>query len=577
MSAKRSPAARAVSRFGRRRLLASGAGISGSVLIGLSAAACAGRSTATTGSGQASTASAGQQPQPGGTLNIYAATNQVLDGQKTSSGPGPVVGGAQSRVFRIKTTADPKVYEDHDIESDLGLSAESPDAMTWTIKLRPGAKFHDIPPVSGHAVEADDIKATFARAIDPATANPNRGSLAMIDPAQIETPDAQTVVFKLLYPYAPFRKALASTSYAWIFPREVLNGGYDPAKTVIGSGPFIVDSVQPDVASTVKRNPGWFESGRPYLDGIRVAIVPDGQQQLAQFSAANLDVLLVDNSNDLQTASQRNPKAAVIKAVDGRAFPIYGQLGDPTSPFQDIRVRQAISMAIDREALGKAIFNGQTVYKLFVPGYLGKWALGPEDLPQSSQQYFQHNPAEAKKLLAGAGQSNLQLRFAYVSNGTFTTPAYVQQAQTIASMMNDAGIKTNLVTQDYNKEFIGGGKGSRQGNFDKDVVGFFAEAVYTEADDYLYIYFHSKSTSNGEKLKDPILDAMIDKERTIVDEDARLRAIQDIEKYIADKMYVIPTVGSYEWYLTQPRVQQFRYSKAANFTESYANVWLSAK
>jgi peptide/nickel transport system substrate-binding protein len=557
------------SRASRRRLLAAAGG---TMLVGLGSA-CASRSRAPAGA--TAPASAAQPPRTGGTLSLYATANAVLDAQKTSSGPAAIVQGVQSRIFRIKTGLDPRVYADHDIEPDLGVSAESPDAITWTVKLRSDARFHNVAPVNGHPVDAEDVKATFIRALDPATNNPNRGSLTMIDPAQIETPDKNTVVFKLLYPYAPFRKALASTSYSWIFPREVLSGGYDPAKVVIGSGPFIVESIQPDVAWTARRNPDWFEKGRPYVDGLRVAIVPDLQQQFAQFAAGNLDLLLVDNYNDLQTVTQRSPKASVIKAVDGRAFPIYLQLGDPSSAFTDIRVRRALSMAIDREAIGKAIFSGQTVYTLFVPGYMGKWALGPQDLPKDLQQYFNYNPAEAKKLLESAGATNLQLKLAYVTGG-FYTPAYSKQAETVGNMLNTAGIKANLVTQEYIKDFIGGGRGSRQGNFDKDTVGFFAEAVYTEADDYLYIYFHSKSSSNAERLKDLTLDAMIDKERSIVDEEARLKAVQDIEKYIADKMYVVPTIGGFEWNIIQPRLQNFQYSKSSNYTETWSKAWLQA-
>src|SRR5581483_1757334 len=100
-------------------------------------------------------------------------------------------------------------------------------------KLRPDAKFHNVAPVNGHAVEAEDMKATFTRALNPATNNPNRGALDFINAAQITTPDKQTVVFKLNYPYAPFRSTLASPAYSLLFPREVLSGGYDPSKTVI--------------------------------------------------------------------------------------------------------------------------------------------------------------------------------------------------------------------------------------------------------------------------------------------------------------------------------------------------------
>lgn len=144
---------------------------------------------------------------------------------------------------------------------------EAPDASTWIVKLRPGAVFQNIAPVNGHAAEAEDIKARFTRVLDPSSAN--RGSLLMIDPARIETPEKQTVVFRLNYPYAPFSKLLASGLYSWILPREANAGDYDLAGKAIGSGPFTLESYSPDVAATFKRNPTWFEKGRPYHDGMK--------------------------------------------------------------------------------------------------------------------------------------------------------------------------------------------------------------------------------------------------------------------------------------------------------------------
>src|ERR1700730_1208331 len=96
---------------------------------------------------------------------------------------------------------------------------------------------------------------------------------------------------------------------------------------------------------------------------------------------------------------------------------------------------------------------------------------------------------------------------------------------------NSAGIKSTIVNGDFNKDFIDAGHGWRQGYFDKDMVMFAGQAAYTEADDWLYSYFHSKSTSNQEHINDPALDAMIDKERTLVNDDDRLKAVQDIQKY----------------------------------------------
>lgn len=156
--------------------------------------------------GSSKPSTAGSPPQPGGTFTAFLQFNAILDPQKSSNAAQQAAGASMSRLFRFKTGVDPKVISDHDLENDLGTSTESSDAMTWTIKLRPDAKFHNIAPVNGHAVEAEDIKTTFTRALDPATSNPNRGALGMIDPAQIQTPDKSTAVFKLKYPYAPSQR-----------------------------------------------------------------------------------------------------------------------------------------------------------------------------------------------------------------------------------------------------------------------------------------------------------------------------------------------------------------------------------
>jgi peptide/nickel transport system substrate-binding protein len=272
-------------------------------------------------------------PQRGGILNVYWRDNLPLDPQKVSATPQRAVGGVYSRLLRFKSGLDQNVITNHDVENDLAVSLESPDGLTWTAKLRPDARFQNLPPVNGHEVEAEDIKATFTRALDPATASPNRSTIDMIDASQIQTPEKQTVVFKLSYPYAPYPRVLASAVYSWILPREVLSPGYDPAKVVIGSGPFILDSAVPDVAYTYKRNPDWFEKGLPYLDGYKLAVLRDGSQWLAQFSAGNLDEYLVPDAYSLSAAKQQNPKAVVLREDYSSANPIYFQLGDPPHSF----------------------------------------------------------------------------------------------------------------------------------------------------------------------------------------------------------------------------------------------------
>jgi peptide/nickel transport system substrate-binding protein len=560
-----------------RRGVAVGAGLAGAF-----AAACRSDTQTETpqaagSSTQVATQAAQAAPQPGGMLNVYLNFNPMLDPQKQSSVQQQGSAGVMERLFRFKTSTDPTTSLNRELEPDLALTAESPDAITWTIKLRPNVSFHNVAPVNGHAFEAEDVRATFTRILDPATGSPNRGALNMVDPAQIQMPDKNTVVFKLNYPYAPFRSLLASPSYAMIYPREAVTGTYEPARQAIGTGPFTLESATPDVAYIYKKNPNYFEQNAPLVDSVRLAVIVDNAQQLAQFTGRNLDEITFTSVNDVETAKRSNPAATLLKVDNAGPNPIYFQLGDPTSPFQDIRLRRAVSMAVDREALGKAVYQGEYQSVVFVPSYVGKWALKVSELYANTGQYYKHNPAEVKKLLEAAGATNMPFKFVRLTNGPFNNVVSQSLAETVNSMVNAAGIKTTLVIQDYFKDFVATGRGSRQGYFDKDMMCFFAAAVYNDPDEWLFSYFHSKSTSNQEHLNDPMLDAMIDKERTLVNEDERLKAVKDIQRYIAEQAYAPSTVGTYNWMMVQPRVQNYNYcATSAKMQEGYAKLWLKS-
>jgi ABC-type transport system substrate-binding protein len=372
---------------------------------------------------------------------------------------------------------------------------------------------------------------------------------------------------------------LASPAYSWIFPREVLSGGYDPSKQVIGSGPFTLDKIEPDVAYTYKKNPDWHFKPQPYVDTLRVAIIPDVSAQKAQFLGGNLDELNpVPNVFDLPTIQRQAPKATIFKIPSANAFPLYFQMGDPASPFKDLRVRQAISMLIDRDALNKAVYDGQGASVVYVPAYMGRWSLPVEKLDADLQPYYKFNPAEAKKLLQAAGRSDLSIRlvnpFASSSTGgPGSTTA--KSVEVINQSFNNNGLKSQIVNGDYNKDFVDAGKGWRQGYFDNDMVLYASQSPYTEADDWLFSYFHSKSTSNQEHLSDPTYDAMVDKERTIVNDDDRVKAVYEIQKYLAKQVYAPSSAGTFVWTATQPRVQNYSYSNSlGKATEMYAKIWL---
>ncbi len=566
-------------RYPRRAVLR-GAGIAGVAWSGATLLACSGNSTTrptsptTRTAGRTSTQAPAGTPRPGGTYTWYVNANPpVLDPHRTSAVTTmTTVSPVMSRLLRFKSRADVEAGYNRETEPDLASSVESPDALTWTVKLRPGVTFHNVAPVNGHALEAEDVKASFTRALD--AKNPNRGSLTFIDPTQIQTPANDTVVFKLAFPYAPFPKLVASGVYGWIFPREALAGTYDPAKTLIGSGPFLFDSYTPDVALTYKKNPAWFETGRPYLDGARRAVVPDAAQQLAQFTAGNLDEVSVAREN-VASMRQQNPKAQQIAIRDQGGPLIYFQLGDPASPWQDIRLRQAVSLAIDRDAFAKVYAIDRWQPSFNVPLNMGKWAVTLKDLPADTAQWYKLDLPRAKQLLAAAGAGTMSLKLLMPTPHP-RDPYFKAAAETIRGMLSALPWQVNLVYIDYNKDWVGGGKGVRYGNFPGDSIVMTGIEGRTDVDEYLYGWWHSKSTSTISHVADSTLDGLIDRARGLLNEDQRVQAALDAQKYLAAKLYAAAgTPSGFDYTFVQSRVANYTTGDSYGVgTGTWAQLWL---
>lgn len=561
--------------YSRRSLLSRSAAVGG----GLAAATFLGcstsrKSSSSSASGAASASGSSGTPQLGGTyVGALAANPPTLDPHATSSAyTFSILGLAMSRLFAFKTGPDKSTFENYQVIPDLALTAESPDAVNWTLKLRPSVNFHNIAPVNGHPVEAADIKATFQRALAPGGAN--SAPFDAIDPNQIQSPAADTVVFKLKYPFAWLPELLAY-SYSLIVPREA-GAGYDPAKTVIGSGPFIMDSFTPDIGATAKKNPNWYVKGQPYIDGVKYGIVPDPATQEAQFTAGNIhDISLPLGSQDVDSMKRNNPKALVLQTLGANGYYIASQLRDPNSPFQDIRVRKAVSMSLDRDALGKTTIGAGYYLQPVFGRIWGKWALHMEDLPANTQQNFKYDPQQAKQLLQAAGADKLTIQF----DETKPQPvgqAFYGTAEGAYNFLTALPWKISLTVIDYNKDWVGGGKGVRYGNFGNDTLVLAGLEGAANIDEQMYDHFYGTSGKNVTGIKDLTLDSMIDKARTVVNEDDRVKAYKDIQAYMADKIYGINGfAGGFGNQFVQPEIRNFSAGGNLLGTDNLAKLWIS--
>ena len=207
-----------------------------------------------------------------------------------------------------------------------------------------------------------------------------------------------------------------------------------------------------------------------------------------------------------------------------------------------------------------------------MPASLGKWML-PVDKFGDPQQYYQFKPDDAKKLLAAASGGPQLTRF--MSPVKNYGPAFDQMAETMVSMLNQAGFKIQLVPIDYTRDFIGGGKGALYGNYPADTLVYSADALFGNAEETLSSHFDSTSQRNKSQVNDPDLDPMLHKMLSVLDENQRLQAALDIQKYLAGKIYQISTYSELATTLLQPWVHNYCFGESnVPSRYSFPNVWV---
>jgi 4-phytase/acid phosphatase/peptide/nickel transport system substrate-binding protein len=256
---------------------------------------------------------------------------------------------AAAAIFDTLTTLDDK----GEPQPKLALSwTHSDDFKTWTFKLRPGVKFHD-----GTPFNAEAVKANFDRQKDPA--NKCRCAFYIAGYRDVQAPDELTVVYNMNDP-APNLAAtitIQSTNNVIQSPTAWKTKGDDYNRNPVGTGPYIVKSWTAGDRMVLERNPDYWDKGRPYLDRIVLKPLPDAQSRFASLQSGEVDLIWDDeyDADNIQKA-QKDPKLTVHTYV-GSGAQVYA-FNTKVAPFDDVRVRQALVMAIDRKKMSQAITNG---------------------------------------------------------------------------------------------------------------------------------------------------------------------------------------------------------------------------
>ena len=235
----------------------------------------------------------------------------------------------------------------------LALSwTHSDDFKTWTFKLRPNVKFHD-----GTPFNAEAVKANFDRQKDPS--NKCRCAFYIAGTHDVQAPDELTVVYNLTDPSVnlPAIQSLQTSNNVMQSPTAWKTKGDDYNRNPVGTGPYILKSWTAGDRMVLERNPSYWNKGHPYLDRIVLKPLPDAQSRFASLQSGEADIIWDDeyDADNIQKA-QKDPKLTVHTYI-GSGAQVYA-FNTKIAPFDDVRVRQALVMAIDRRKMSQAITGG---------------------------------------------------------------------------------------------------------------------------------------------------------------------------------------------------------------------------
>jgi peptide/nickel transport system substrate-binding protein len=452
-------------------------------------------------------------PVPGGMFRVAAlADAPSLDPLKESSvATHGAVGLVYSKLVDYKIGTDVP-FGTNDLEADLATSWEpSADGLTWTFHLRQGVKFQNIDPVNGREFSSADVICT----LDGIRARgQQRGDISMIQ--SWAAPDKYTVTIKLGAPYPDLAYKFAG-NFLWMLPCEGVQEKFDLLTKAIGTGPFQITSWLQGKERKYAKNPNYYVPGKPYLDGVDVIIIPDSTAQAAALRTKKVDVIAtVQDMASVQALVKSDPNIFVTKEMQYAPFIVY--MNQAVKPFDDLRVRQAVSMAIDRDGMIKNLRPGGLVSGPVTPLVSG--ALSSDEV-KSLQPY---DPDKAKQLLAQAGLSGGFEAKMLVTNGYGDT--VVREAQWVQEDLAKVGIKLTINMQDYATYFTKSFAGKEY------AIGAGLQTPWLTADDMLISQWYSKGTRNWFNISDPQLDKMILDTRPIADPTKRTDADKDVQRYI---------------------------------------------
>jgi peptide/nickel transport system substrate-binding protein len=400
----------------------------------------------------------------------------------------------------------------------------SADAKTYTFKIRSGVKFHD-----GSTLTSKDVKASYDKIVFPpeGVGSSRKGQYA--DVASIEAPNDSTVVFKLKRPSGSFIASLLSP-YNFIYKADILaKDMHWYEKNIMGTGPFVFVEHVKGSHVVGKKNAAYWDKGKPYLDGFRAIFIRSSSAQVAAVRGERAHIQF----RGFTPADRDNLKAALGDKITVQESPwdciLMVALNHEVKPFDDKRVRRALSLALDRYLASQALSKiaiVKAVAGVQVPGT--PYATPPEELNKLAGYWtdIEKSRAEARRLLKEAGVENLS--FTFKNRGT--PMPYEPLAIWLIDQWRQIGVSVKQEVIEPAAYYTP----LRAGDF--QVAMDFQCGYIVEPDLDMYKFLSvDRNHANYARYTDRVLDDLYDKQSSATSDEERKKYIRAFEKRLLDE------------------------------------------
>lgn len=463
----------------------------------------------------------GGTPQAGGVLNVSQGA-EILSLDPAVAVDAPSI-NAISQIMEPLYLADPEGQ----IEPHLALAAEtSKDQLTWTIELREGVKFSD-----GKPMTAEDVVFSLGAAKKSANWAPLFEAFKVV-----KATSPSTVTIELTQP-VPAMEALLSSYATVIVPTNY--GGVSQeefAEAPVGTGPFTLGTWRKGESLTLDKNPGYWEQGRPYLDKVVLSTVPDDTGRVSQLRGGQLDVIAAPPYSQL-AGLESSPDLAVAQSTP--AFSRYFQVNAEDDLFGDVRVREAIDLAIDREGIVQSALAGN--------GEVGGAFLSPA-IPYHDEAIATTRDVEkAKELLAEAVADGASPSFTMLLEAGVTVQT--QTSQVIQQNLEEVGFSVELQPLDSSALL----ETMSEGDYEAGILGLYPNVLDPSENVFFYIATEALFT----KADTTAIGQLAERGSTTADPEKRRDIYAQIQEAVNDDHYTM-TLNYEPWiWVSQADVSGF--------------------